>query len=408
MVSTTQLINYVMNNDYEVIQKLIQSNQKINWDCRDRKGYYILHRAIETRAKECFDLLIDNNLVDISTGLTIAVKYYTQAPNPSNEYYLMKLININPSISHYYLCEFFDIPHMFTFLFSHHHKDLINIDNILWRSIEKCKPVIYNQVLDYLETEKPNFWVNFDNLKQSLFKYGIKYENTDILDFIKSKTNWKLVYGLPSIYQSLLDLKFSSFNHLMIWFEELDKNELEQIPNIKDLNYVFCDAKFDYLNKNFGDFFKSVQRIIKLKIDFNTNKIIPKLYKILIYKDYYMKFPINVYYIIWWLLQNKIIVNPYDNLITTNKLIIVSAELKNTYITRVLNSEKKIISQFDYIFSYFDHEPNDTIKGFLDKRDENFLVERKKFIDIMKIKDKEYNQTNTTKPKRKKNKEFDV
>jgi len=103
MTSATQLMNYIVNNDYDSLEKIILSKKKINWDSKDRKGNIAIEKAVEVRSKECFDLLLDNNLVSIDdpykSGIKTALEYFSNAPNQSNKYYLLKYIQKKARIS---------------------------------------------------------------------------------------------------------------------------------------------------------------------------------------------------------------------------------------------------------------------------------------------------------------------
>jgi hypothetical protein len=102
MTSATQLINFITNNDYETLEKLIIGKKKVDWNGKDRKGNNAIRKAVEVRAKECFDLLLDNNVMSLSdpynSGFTEALEYFSNAPNMSNRYYLNKYIGKKASI----------------------------------------------------------------------------------------------------------------------------------------------------------------------------------------------------------------------------------------------------------------------------------------------------------------------
>ena len=106
-MNKTELINIVISNNYEKMNELIINNKKIDWDISDRKNISILHYAIERRSKECFDLLLDNNLIKLSYYTSgnskISLDYYINAPNSCNEYYLKRLIDKGLTILTFWL-----------------------------------------------------------------------------------------------------------------------------------------------------------------------------------------------------------------------------------------------------------------------------------------------------------------
>ena len=396
MTSATQLIKYVMDNDYETIEKLIQSKKKLNWDCQDRKGFSILYRAVETRAKECFNLLIDSDLdLRTSEALNKAMDYYSAAPNPVNEHYLMRLLDSHQEVDAHVLNKFFDNPHMFNHLFSKINHNSDTIGRILKDSIEKFKPAIFKQVFDMLEETRPDYWVQTNSLAQKIFKWGIDWENVDVMNSVKNRINWKQVESTPSIYYALNESKFSSFNYLMGLLESLDKNEIEQIPHIKNLNTLFSSVyDLNNFDKKFGDFFNGLKRILKLELEFNKTEIIANIFKIAT-NTFYSRYSYNVangrlnlYFVSWWLIKNKLITtNPYNEL--ASKLPNLT-NVGSYYAIQNKTMYKEYIKNFDYILSHFNFEPNETIIKNYDLRGENFSTEKTKFIETLELREKEF------------------
>ena len=397
MTSATQLINYVINNDYETIEKLIQSKKKLQWDCQDRKGHNILYRAVETRAKECFDLLIDNELVNRkSEALNKAIDYYSSAPNPINEHYLLKLLNTDIDIGLYNISKFFDYPVMFNRIFSKIDKNKDNIGWILKDSIRECKPVIYEQIFNMLEEIKPDYWIQTNSMAQEIFKCGIENNNIDVIDFVKDKIDWKIVETKPSIYYALKKFNYTSFNYLFGLFESLPKNEINQITNINNLQiildyiYYYNYHNLEYFDKKFPEFFNCLQQILKLGIEFNCDNIITLLYNWVKGNCSGTTVKSNMYFLIWWLIKNKVIAknsNPYDQIVSQ------TPNISNTGFNYSVQNKamyQECIKNFDYIFSHYNFEPNEQLLKDYAIREANFQNDKVKFIESLEKKEKEF------------------
>ena len=101
---TKEMFDLIGYNNYDELQKRIDSGKPFYWMyfCKRQS---LVSKAIETRAKSCFDILcnlfnnIHPNTEDyyyydsvMSDGLVKAVEYYCTVPNPENKYYYDKLI----------------------------------------------------------------------------------------------------------------------------------------------------------------------------------------------------------------------------------------------------------------------------------------------------------------------------
>ena len=100
----TKLFEKIVANDYIWLENFIQikDNKTINLLNSIKSKYSIIHKAIEVRAKECFDILINIPEINIYNcslgcinGLDIALDYYITAPNNINKYYVDKLLEKN-------------------------------------------------------------------------------------------------------------------------------------------------------------------------------------------------------------------------------------------------------------------------------------------------------------------------
>jgi hypothetical protein len=104
MLTSTKLFKLVINNNYDELSVAIL-NKQVNFKAQNKKKNYILSSAIEYRSVECFELLV-NAISDTSdklniyeSGLYQAIKYYGNAPNTKNKYFIEKLLNKNIKIN---------------------------------------------------------------------------------------------------------------------------------------------------------------------------------------------------------------------------------------------------------------------------------------------------------------------
>lgn len=101
MLSSKKLFELVINNNYDELSVAIQ-NKQVDFKSQNRRNIYIIPTAVEYRAIECFELLINgipddkvNEFTMCQSGLNKALEYYGNAPNPKNKYFIEKILNKN-------------------------------------------------------------------------------------------------------------------------------------------------------------------------------------------------------------------------------------------------------------------------------------------------------------------------
>lgn len=107
MTSVTQLFKMVSANDHDGLNRLLLGKKSVDLNSY-KSGQSLISRAIEVRAKECFDIIIDNpnnsmfkNKNSSLNGLTKALEYFSLAPNASNEHYLKRLLEKGATVESY-------------------------------------------------------------------------------------------------------------------------------------------------------------------------------------------------------------------------------------------------------------------------------------------------------------------
>lgn len=385
MTSATQLVNIIVNNDYENLEKLILCKKKIDWGGKDRKGTNAIRKAVEVRAKECFDLLLDNNVVSIDdpyqSGLAMALEYFSNAPNHSNRYYLNKYIQKKASVN---LSLFEDL---FLKINIREHSDIIHalLDNLnliehQYGSLIKC-PIIKNNfeafkfAHEYVE-DKNHQPLN-QQFYQECYKLAIESNSIDIIEFLQTKNiNLLVCDGKPSLSIALYNNSELVINKLLNLYESLSEEHLNQIPNIKNFSFIKTNDSNnrEKLGTKFKIYFGNIDRILKLKVEYNIGEFIELLIELAnssssAYYYGYSRLTLenydNIMGLIYYLLNEKYLKsNPFE-IITQPKYLKIFDEMKTINYKHnygryqsELTSLGKVIS----LFEFFGFEPSETIK----------------------------------------------
>ncbi len=225
------LFNLVSNNDYIRLEQELNSNPKLDINIIYMKSS-LLSKAIEKRTKECFDFILDNpnfklieykgeiqnnynNYMDSSdlseeelgfgddinwysneyyypciTGLSIAIEYYINAPNPANLYWLNRLIEKNVYFHPSKLILLIDHPTIFNLVLSKNNTDSLYLKNILYditikSNINTKLHDVFKKLLGSLEDMKklePS-----DMYIYRILNALVSNKNIDLLDFMTNK-----------------------------------------------------------------------------------------------------------------------------------------------------------------------------------------------------------------------------
>lgn len=292
MVTTDELFIIVNNNDYKKLKRCIDNNGQ-NIFSNTRLGNSILYRAIEYRAKECFDLLIEINDLSLLknessyiNGLHIAVKYYNNAPNESNLYYLESLIKKGVNISVDILKNIND-KELFMKMFLKSKLGKNGLEILLKHFILIGKMELIENIYFWLHEEKPNFFETEENriaFLEELFPVAIKNSNLEMIDIIRTeKIDLKIVKEnnqiMNSLYYALKSGNKESFEYLINFFKELSQEEFDKIKDIKNLNFIF-DKKLNFCY----DIVTIINKFINLKYDYGdqtsiVENIIKKIFE---------------------------------------------------------------------------------------------------------------------------------
>lgn len=267
--STTKLFKIITNNDYQTLGHLIENRgtNKTNFNCV-KSTISLIHHAIEYRAKECFDLLVGipdyhTLLKTDSNGLQIACQYYINAPNPSNEYYINKMISANAYVGVNALIAVISNTELFKLLFNLAEKKLETINNLMnlcihYNSNLEIITVVHNYIVS-------NLVINYASIIES----SINRDNVSVIDYLFGLGNLSMTSpnGDPYIYIAIQKNACNIFTYLFDKLKLMSSEELNKINKIQELSLI-KDPYNRYLTKQ--DYIKS---LVKLPISYTPTFI---------------------------------------------------------------------------------------------------------------------------------------
>lgn len=402
MTSVTQLFKMVSANDYDGLNRLLLCKKTVDLNSY-KSGQSLISRAIEVRAKECFDIIINNpnnymlkNKNSGLNGLNKALEYFSLAPNSSNEYYLQKLLEKGVEVEHNVVSKVMDNPIIFQQLLNRIPNDFNNLGPILYESVKVNNMDVFNML--YQKIIGLNLGPTTNNsMHLILFENAICSSNIDVIEIIKPNLNWKQCkHDYPIIYHMIVINNKILFEYFYNLYEKLSEEELNQIPNIKNVHTIF--EYFNYMfNDKIHDFVKeSMEKIYKLPVKFNdAYSCVSKLFGLNILRNYYswdytklIKSTDYSFQLIYWLLSNdKVKLNPWDLMVVNSiETYYKNSEnrLRNT--PDKLSTYKNLFKNVIYLTEHFNHLPNKQVKDkfetFYGKDNvANWDEEKKAFIE---------------------------
>lgn len=407
MTTMTKLFEKVTADDYEWIEQLILSKKKVDWNCI-RFKLSLIYRAIEVRALKTFDLLMGipeinvfSNTSGYINGISIALKYYMEAPNISNKYYLDRLLQKNIHIDVYTIYESIKNEELFTMLFNRINKTENNIKSILSRIISNDNIDMLKKMYEYIESNDIEYYKDHNKniFNNKIFEivlqnnYGSKQLNkVPIIDFMIEKgCEWKTINNIPTLYYIIKQSHKNLFNYFLLKLKCLTKEELENINDIKNLSHILIDTRFNSYNTISLD---EIKDILKLPIEFNDiSSCIINLFAYIYRDSYYSRQEtvnqiINKIYLL--LNENKCKTNPYNYMTSTivNEIKQHCQYVKNRS-QDMFNTYNNSIRNFICILSHFNFNMSPELMKSLDCIPMGF-VEEYKISLIKKIHDEVY------------------
>lgn len=409
MTSITKLFKIISANDYEGLNRILSSNKIVDLNCY-KAGQSLIARAIEVRAKECFDIIIEHPSNPVLKnkhygidGLIKALEYCILAHNSSNDYYLQKLLKKDIEIEAFIICKVMNNSNIFQQLINRITNNYNNLSLILYEAIilnnMDIFNTIYQKILELNLNETSSFVMH-----RKIFEYAINSSNLDVINTIKSNFNWKKYKKLyvtiecPIIYHVIILNNKILFEYFYNQFEKLSEEEINQIPNIKNLNIIFDYSDRLFTNDRYNFIKNSLDKIYKLPIKFNdASKCISKMIELIILYDYYsgsyQKCSESVEIIFklmyWFLSNNKVQSNPIETMSFKNlDLYYKNTEYRLKSTPDKLFSYKSLFKKVLYLMETFNYQPLKQIKDKFESyygidTIDNWDADKKVFIDYL-------------------------
>ena len=368
----SRLFSMIKYNDYEQLTNIIE-NKTVNLNILN-SGYSLIYKSIEFRSKECFDLLIKNNIDNIESkngivnGLYKAIEYYVNGNNTSNKYYLNTLLNKNVYVDIFSIVKSLDNFELFIILFNRLEKNQNNIMKIIHNVINKNILIIFELIYKYLNSnleEVTWYSENKNIIDNNIFKHSIivslnnltvLYNIIDIIPwyYILHHNYTNTLINYPSLYFAIQVNNLHVFNYLYKLYNNLNSIELNSIDNIKNLNILFLSTSDTFL-KDTNDITYYLYNILLLPIDFYTmNYILVYFYKKIFHHILYnvhgtwnlpnfYNFINKIYDLIYIILKyynGSNLINPLESLTHFNDAI--KSDFINT-ITKIKNINNEIL-----------------------------------------------------------------
>jgi hypothetical protein len=245
----------------------------------------LVGRAIEVRARKCFDLLFnkkkDDKYIASFYAYSIAIDYYLENPSPEHKYYIDKLLELGEVDSNVVVktieSETVELYHLFFEKMEKGSNQIIRIMS------EMCRLNSINKFIHLYEWVEQYYQIcnlNFDELKNKFVSYSYHYERPDFLLYLESRNVNILLYEYGCGLIKANNIKDSKiFNYIIAKYKNLSVEQLNQIPGIKQLKSFIKEKYFlSYIGIN--RLFINLNKILELSIEFDdVNTCLKYLYE---------------------------------------------------------------------------------------------------------------------------------
>lgn len=281
-ITNYTLFEYVSADAVDKLNELIDKKDisiKKNRIC-------LVGRAIEVRARKCFDLLYnkkkDDKYIASFWAYSIAIDYYLENPSIEHKYYIDKLLElgeIGSTIVRKALeSESEELYHLFFDKMEKGSNQIIHIMS------EMCRLNSINKFVHLYEWVEQNYQIynlNFDELKNKFVSYSYHYDQPEFLLYLESRNVNILLYEYECGLIKVNDVKNSKvFNYILSKYKNLPVEQLNLIPGIKKLNSFIKNTTWFGSYIGINRLFINLNKILELPIDFeDVNKCLTYLYQ---------------------------------------------------------------------------------------------------------------------------------
>jgi len=267
-MSITELFEIIEYNNSIELENIIKTTKKLNLNIF--KKMYLIEKAILCRSKECFDILLNNNIT-LKNGIDISIKLLKD-PNPTNRYYFDKLtekmgnisnIDFNYSANNiilykilyeniikydikfdYYTIMKYKNKEQFSTLFEKYYKNNFDI-LILLKTCVNSKNGFAHLIYERIEKDKPIYYCNETDIKyfnSIVLRNAIIVNDLDMIKYIMGKpVLWTYVDNVPTLYITIYHSSNEIFDYFYDLYKTLSEEELNNIKNINSFKQLLCE-----------------------------------------------------------------------------------------------------------------------------------------------------------------------
>lgn len=399
-IGPVKLFKIVTLNDADELEDIINTYSDVNYNAIARHSLYLLSRAVEVRAKEVFDLLLELKTLSnnhLSEALNIAIEYYVGSNLESNKYYFNRLVQKKFELNihmckNYKLIKPSDINWERIFKLLPEDEEIY--DDIIKRAMESDNYEMFMTIYDILQEKPDNFFDYRSKTRylKSLYEHAIEMNLLRFVKFFRNTLNdWTIVDNIPALYYSIHHTKTSSNTsqsnfplttiYLLEEFKNLNTQELNKVPYIKSFESLVQVDGRDY-GQAFINRYTISKQVINFPVEFeDCSRLVYEFFNArLLNKPYY---DLNRNHLMtYYLFANKLVKkNPlaYDY---SQALKMISDMVNKSKLTNFAS-----ITSLKYIYYFIDHfnvEIPDNFKPFLKWIDiENDKIKGEKFMKTL-------------------------
>lgn len=262
------LFDYVSSNN---LTKLIELADKKDLTVY-KEHTCLIGRAIEVRAKECFDYLYkkqkdgDSSISD--RAFYIAIDYYIDNPTLEHKYYLDKLLELDTNIESHIIGHTIGSNELFNLFFEKMEKTYDEIMNLVWEIYRRKNFDRFKQIYEWIELNYQIYNLDLDSFKKEFVDYSYNFECVDFLIYLESKNANILLYDdMTGLYKANQYITSKIFDYIIEKYKTLTLEQLNAIPGIQNLKNYKLSTNLN--TKQLLNF----KKILELPIDFVSDSV---------------------------------------------------------------------------------------------------------------------------------------
>ncbi len=412
----------VRANDYVGLEKAIENKKNLFNYCINLNNS-VISTAIEVRALECFNLLINTNELNpilqsenpAISGLAIAVDYYLRAPYNSNKYYLEKLLEKSVNIVPEVLGKCIGDQALFQELVPKIKPTYANLLSLITKAIGKSNGPLIKWLYDFICANNLDWYnelTDKNKFNDQVLKSGIVHDNCEVIEYLKS-VGHKIQFCQDG-NKTVLSLEYAMKKNSLVVFNYFYE-QISQL-NQEQLSQIFSNKKIDvFINNNSKVteiFNEQIKKLLNLPIPWeNVHVAIANLILDIYNYEWYqfnckklLEYTALKHELIYILGKSgKANGNPYDILTPLKSTLNQKVKSSGLHLQNniQLNEIKLVLKKNKYLLNFFQFTEPESFSSHwaLIFNNTNYQIEFEKFIKQIEILDALPNTK--TKPKTK-------